>query len=397
MAKQRKAAATRKPPVPSEGHADIEDWIRGVMPDLHPIVKRMDGLIRETIPGLQYAIKWKKAYYGLPELGWIIEMVAYDVSVNVVFLGGAELRASAAARNHRSDPLRQGEDLGGGAGVGDAELGRASGARTGLEMRARRSDGRRRASVADGFGEDEGRDGAAASFQQRRADHRERPPRVDEVVDQQRRLSRRDARRPRTRPRRSRTAGASSRARSAASSRASSRRSGGTAGRAPLPDAPQTPPPPGATSTARTSPTSVADPVASVSRRAPPLPRPAHRRTRRPRGPSGPARPTRRRSTRSAPARAGAAAPPGIRPFGSPARSATAAGARPSAPPTAGARAPSQRSRSATPRRRPRARHAPPARLGAGIVELLQEELHQALPGAPVRSPSRPARPAGPR
>jgi hypothetical protein len=26
----------------------------------------------------------------LPELGWIIEMVAYDVSVNVVFFGGAE-------------------------------------------------------------------------------------------------------------------------------------------------------------------------------------------------------------------------------------------------------------------------------------------------------------------
>ena len=47
-------------------------------------------MIRETIPGLQYAIKWKKAYYGLPERGWIIEMVAYDVSVNVVFHGGAD-------------------------------------------------------------------------------------------------------------------------------------------------------------------------------------------------------------------------------------------------------------------------------------------------------------------
>lgn len=60
------------------------------MPDLHPIVKHLDEQIRETITGLQYAIKWKKAYYGLPEVGWIIEMVAYDVSVNVVFLGGAD-------------------------------------------------------------------------------------------------------------------------------------------------------------------------------------------------------------------------------------------------------------------------------------------------------------------
>jgi hypothetical protein len=60
------------------------------MPDLHPIVKRVDELIRETIDGVQYAVKWRKAYYGLPELGWVIEMVAYDVSVNVVFFGGAE-------------------------------------------------------------------------------------------------------------------------------------------------------------------------------------------------------------------------------------------------------------------------------------------------------------------
>ncbi|TAL37839.1 MAG: DUF1801 domain-containing protein [Spirochaetes bacterium] len=59
------------------------------MPDLHPIVKRLE-LICEKVPELHYAIKWGKVYYGLPELGWIIEMVAYDISVNVVFFGGAE-------------------------------------------------------------------------------------------------------------------------------------------------------------------------------------------------------------------------------------------------------------------------------------------------------------------
>jgi hypothetical protein len=91
MAKQLKPNAAKKPPVPSDSHADIEDWTRRVMPDLQPIVKRLDELIRETIPELQYAVKWKKAYYGLGELGWIIEMVAYDVSVNIVFFGGAEL------------------------------------------------------------------------------------------------------------------------------------------------------------------------------------------------------------------------------------------------------------------------------------------------------------------
>jgi hypothetical protein len=87
------SAAARTPPVPSDSHDVIEEWIRRVMPDLHPIVKRLDDVIRETVPGLHYAVKWRKAYYGLPELGWIIEMVAYDVSVNVVFFGGADLDA----------------------------------------------------------------------------------------------------------------------------------------------------------------------------------------------------------------------------------------------------------------------------------------------------------------
>ncbi len=93
MTPMRRAAGStsaRKPPVPTDSHADIDDWIARVMPDLHPVVAHLDGLIRETVPGLQYAVKWKKAYYGLPDLGWVIELVAYDVSVNIVFHGGAE-------------------------------------------------------------------------------------------------------------------------------------------------------------------------------------------------------------------------------------------------------------------------------------------------------------------
>ena len=90
MPKSPRSSSTRKPPLPSDSHAEIEDWIRRVMPDLNPIVKWLDESIRDAIPDLQYAVKWKKAYYGLPKLGWIIEMVAYDVSVNVVFHGGAD-------------------------------------------------------------------------------------------------------------------------------------------------------------------------------------------------------------------------------------------------------------------------------------------------------------------
>jgi hypothetical protein len=88
-AKTLKPLTTRKAPEATDSHAAIDSWSRRVMPDLHPLVKRLDELICKTIPGLQYAVKWNKAYYGLPDQGWIIEMAAYDVSVNVVFLGGA--------------------------------------------------------------------------------------------------------------------------------------------------------------------------------------------------------------------------------------------------------------------------------------------------------------------
>ena len=89
MDKAPKPRSSRKPPAPSDDHAGIDDWMRAAMPDLQPVLRRVDEMIREAHPGLQYAVKWKKAYYGLPDRGWILELVAYDVSVNLVFLGGA--------------------------------------------------------------------------------------------------------------------------------------------------------------------------------------------------------------------------------------------------------------------------------------------------------------------
>ncbi|HET8819340.1 MAG TPA: DUF1801 domain-containing protein [Xanthomonadaceae bacterium] len=90
MARKRASRSTRKPPEPADSHAVIQDWIDDVKPSLRPIVEHVDKQIRKAHSGLQYAIKWDKAWYGLPKQGWIIEVVAYLVSVNVVFHGGAK-------------------------------------------------------------------------------------------------------------------------------------------------------------------------------------------------------------------------------------------------------------------------------------------------------------------
>lgn len=55
-------------------HSDVDVWIERQMPQLQPIVRCLDEVIRATIPGLQYAVKWKRPYYGLADLGWIIEI-----------------------------------------------------------------------------------------------------------------------------------------------------------------------------------------------------------------------------------------------------------------------------------------------------------------------------------
>ncbi len=93
MPKAPKAESSRKPPTPSADHSEIDDWMRRVMPDLQPMVVRLDAMIREVLPKAQFAVKWKKAYYGLADHGWVIEMVAYDVSVNLVFFAGADFDA----------------------------------------------------------------------------------------------------------------------------------------------------------------------------------------------------------------------------------------------------------------------------------------------------------------
>ena len=76
MPKVIKGNAGRKPPEPSARHSGIDDWLGLLMPYLQPIVKGLDESIRAAVPGLHYAVKWKRPYYGLPELGWIIEMAS---------------------------------------------------------------------------------------------------------------------------------------------------------------------------------------------------------------------------------------------------------------------------------------------------------------------------------
>lgn len=90
--KNRKSLSSKKPPEPNKDYQLIEEWIANAKPALNPIVSELDRTILKELKSPRYAIKWGKAYYGSTTFGWCIELVAYDVSVNVVFLNGSRLK-----------------------------------------------------------------------------------------------------------------------------------------------------------------------------------------------------------------------------------------------------------------------------------------------------------------
>lgn len=96
--------ARRKPPVPAAGHTDVESWFGRLVPHLQPIVREFEETIRTVISDLDFAVKYKWVFYGVPALGWTIEIAPYDVSVNALFLGGA--RFDRPPPLGTSDPIR---------------------------------------------------------------------------------------------------------------------------------------------------------------------------------------------------------------------------------------------------------------------------------------------------
>jgi hypothetical protein len=90
MPKDIKGIGSKVPPEPGADHSVVEAAFGRLMPQIQPLVRRVDEVVRATIPGLQYAVKWHRPFYGLPELGWIIEIAGYHVSANVLFFGGAD-------------------------------------------------------------------------------------------------------------------------------------------------------------------------------------------------------------------------------------------------------------------------------------------------------------------
>jgi hypothetical protein len=87
VAKTGKASAAKA----AEGDAPVFAYIASLPRPQRAIAERIDALAAKTLPGLQRAVKWGMAYYGV-DGGWCFTSGGFVGHVKLMFIRGTELR-----------------------------------------------------------------------------------------------------------------------------------------------------------------------------------------------------------------------------------------------------------------------------------------------------------------
>lgn len=97
--------------------AGVDAWIERVKPEHQSIVKRVDKIIRATIPNVQCTIKWRKPsqplgvpFYGLEGRGWIVALWSFKEKFGIGFIAGTLLDPEPPVTS-MAGPWNRGSDV----------------------------------------------------------------------------------------------------------------------------------------------------------------------------------------------------------------------------------------------------------------------------------------------
>ena len=91
-AKLKKAMTGKASPAKAAaGDKPVFEYIASLPQPQRAIAERIDALAAKTLPGLQRAVKWGMAYYGV-EGGWCFSCGAFVGHVKVMFIKGTDLK-----------------------------------------------------------------------------------------------------------------------------------------------------------------------------------------------------------------------------------------------------------------------------------------------------------------
>ncbi len=74
-----------------DGDAPVEAYLAAMPGWTQPIGRRLDALVRETVPGVRCAVKWNTPFYGVAGRGWFVAFHCFARYVKVTFFRGARL------------------------------------------------------------------------------------------------------------------------------------------------------------------------------------------------------------------------------------------------------------------------------------------------------------------
>jgi hypothetical protein len=136
MPKAIKGSAGRQPSEPPANHFGIDDWCRRLMPDLQPIVKRLEESVRATVLGPDFAVKLEKGVLRAARTRVDHRASRVRRFRECRFPRRRRPRVPAPTRNDRPEPVHQGDQPGGGAATTAARVDGASRPHARLEVTA---------------------------------------------------------------------------------------------------------------------------------------------------------------------------------------------------------------------------------------------------------------------
>ncbi len=85
------------------GDAPVQAYIAATPGWKGDVVRRLDALIVQAVPGVRKAVKWNSPFYGLEEQRWFLSFHCMTKYVKVAFFRGAELQPLPPGTSKQKD------------------------------------------------------------------------------------------------------------------------------------------------------------------------------------------------------------------------------------------------------------------------------------------------------
>jgi len=98
-----------------DGDAPVQAYIAAIPGWKQTLVRDIDRIVTETLPGVRKAVKWNSPFYGVEGKGWFLSLHCFTRYVKVTFFKGTALKPPPPGESKQPDvrylDIREDEEL----------------------------------------------------------------------------------------------------------------------------------------------------------------------------------------------------------------------------------------------------------------------------------------------